>query len=128
MNRPHAAALVVALALVPATYLSGQEGDDPEAWSDRSPHEVLSVVVAPDVELEVLDWGGAGEPLVFLAGLQLNAHTFDDFAPRFTDTHRVLGVTRRGHGASSWPDSGYSLDRLVSRTSVRRSTASDWSV
>lgn len=71
------------------------------------------MAVTPDVELEVLDWGGSGEPLVFLAGLQLNAHTFDNFAPRFTDTHHVLGITRRGHGASSWPDSGYSLDRLV---------------
>lgn len=43
----------------------------------------------------------------------MNAHAFDDFAPRFTDTHRVLGITRRGHGASSWTDSGYALGRLV---------------
>ncbi|NBC18733.1 MAG: alpha/beta fold hydrolase [Bacteroidetes bacterium] len=82
-------------------------------WTDPSPHQVRSVTVASNVQLEVLDWGGDGDDLVFLAGLSMNAHAFDDFAPRFTDTHRVLGITRRGHGASSWPDSGYALGRLV---------------
>lgn len=33
--------------------------------------------------------GGSGR-LVFLAGLSMNAHAFDDFAPRFTDSHRVI--------------------------------------
>jgi pimeloyl-ACP methyl ester carboxylesterase len=80
---------------------------------DPSPHQVRSVAVAPEVQLEVLDWGGDGSPLVFLAGSNFNAHAFDDFAPRFTDAHRVLGITRRGHGASSWPDSGHALPTLV---------------
>jgi parallel beta-helix repeat protein len=79
----------------------------------RFPHEIVFVTVAPGVQLEVLDWGGEGTPLVFLAGANFNAHSFDDFAPRFTDTHRVLGITRRGHGASTWPDSGYDLPTLV---------------
>jgi pimeloyl-ACP methyl ester carboxylesterase len=107
------AATVFGLALVGASPLGGQEPRPQRGWTDTSPHEVRSITVAPGVEMEVLDWGGAGEPLVFLAGLQLNAHTFDGFAPRFTDTHRVVGITRRGHGASSWPDSGYGLGRLV---------------
>jgi pimeloyl-ACP methyl ester carboxylesterase len=51
--------------------------------------------------------------LVFLAGSSFNAHAFDDFAPRFTNRHRVIGINRRGHGASSWPDSGYTLSTLV---------------
>jgi pimeloyl-ACP methyl ester carboxylesterase len=82
-------------------------------WTDSSPHQVRFVTVAPGVQLEVLDWGGDGDGLVFLAGLSMNAHSFDDFALRFTGTHRVLGITRRGHGASTWPDVGYSVDRLV---------------
>ncbi len=82
-------------------------------WRDSSPHQIRFVTVEPGVQLEVLDWGGNGEDIVFLAGLSMNAHSFDDFGPRFTDTHRVVAITRRGHGASSWPDSGYSLDRLV---------------
>lgn len=79
------------------------------AWHDPSPHKVSFVSVAPGVRLEVLDWGGSGPPLVFLAGLQDVAHGFDDFAPRFTDVRRVYGGTRRGYGASSPPAGGYDL-------------------
>lgn len=84
-----------------------------QRWTDPSPHSVRYVVVAPGVRLEVLDWGGNGPALVFLAGLSMNAHAFDAFAPRFTDTYRVIGITRRGHGSSSWPAEGYSLERRV---------------
>jgi pimeloyl-ACP methyl ester carboxylesterase len=89
------------------------QSEKPGQWTDPSPHEIRFVTVAPGVQLEVLDWGGSGDPLVFLAGLSMNAHAFDDFAARFTDTHRVVGITRRGHGESSWPDEGYSLGHLV---------------
>jgi len=78
-------------------------------WHDPSLHRVAFVTVAPDVRLEVLDWGGSGPPMLFLAGLQDVAHGFDDFAPRFTDTHHVLAMTRRGYGASSQPPSGYDI-------------------
>lgn len=59
--------------------------------------------------LEVLDWGGSGPPLVFLAGLLDVAHGFDDFAPKFTDHHHVLAITRRGYGSSSQARWGYDL-------------------
>lgn len=81
------------------------------AWADPSPHRVHRVAVEPGVTLEVLDWGGAGEPMVFLAGLGNTAHTFDRFAPRFRDAFHIYAVTRRGFGASSFPDSGYSSAR-----------------
>jgi pimeloyl-ACP methyl ester carboxylesterase len=71
------------------------------------------VTVAPNVSLEVLDWGGTGEPVVFLAGLGNSAHVFDDFAPQFTDRFHVLAITRRGFGASSQPASGYDVGRLA---------------
>lgn len=86
---------------------------DPADWSDPSPHEVAFVAVAPGIELEVLDWGGSGTPLVFLAGLGNTAHAFDDFAPRFVDRFRVLAITRRGFGSSSHPDSGYDVATLA---------------
>jgi pimeloyl-ACP methyl ester carboxylesterase len=106
------------ITLIPAMALSSlascaQNPAQETDWTDASPHQVRFVTTAPEVQLEVLDWGGDGDNLVFLAGLSMNAHSFDDFAPRFTDTHRVLGITRRGHGASTWPDSGYSIERLV---------------
>lgn len=49
---------------------------------------------------------------MLLAGLGSTAHVFDDFAPKLTGAYHVYGVTRRGFGASSIPDSGYSADRL----------------
>jgi pimeloyl-ACP methyl ester carboxylesterase len=85
----------------------------PAAWHDPSPHQVRFVTVAPDVRLEVLDWGGTGAPLVFLAGLQDVAHGFDEFAPRFVDAHHVLAITRRGYGASSRPAAGYDVATRV---------------
>jgi pimeloyl-ACP methyl ester carboxylesterase len=83
---------------------------------DSSPHKVRFVTVAPDVKLEVLDWGGSGPPLVFLAGLGRTAHSFDELALKFTGRHHVYGITRRGYGASSWPaptDANYDSDRLA---------------
>jgi non-heme chloroperoxidase len=83
--------------------------------TDSSPHSVQFVTVDKDVKLEVLDWGGVGRPLVFLAGLGNTAHVFDKFAPKFNSTYHVYGITRRGFGASSKPApevSNYTADRL----------------
>jgi pimeloyl-ACP methyl ester carboxylesterase len=67
----------------------------------------------PSVSLEVLDWGGRGAPLVFLAGLGNTAHVFDDFAPQFADSFHVVGITRRGFGASAAAPPPSDLDTLV---------------
>jgi pimeloyl-ACP methyl ester carboxylesterase len=69
------------------------------------------VAVEKGVELEVLDWGGSGRPVVLLAGSGNTAHVFDDFAPKLTDCCHVYGITRRGYGASSQPASGYDEQR-----------------
>ena len=61
----------------------------------------LQVTTRSGVNLEVLDWGGDGQALVFLAGGGVTAHSFDEFAPILTDDFRVFGITRRGMGASS---------------------------
>lgn len=59
------------------------------------------IPVAPDVKLEVVDWGGTGPTLVFLAGYGNSAHIFDGFAPQFTDAYHVIGISRREFGGSS---------------------------
>ena len=82
------------------------------AQYDGSPHIVRLVTVEPGIKVEVLDWGGSGRPVVFLAGLGDRAHIFDQFAPKLTPEYHVYGVTRRGYGASSSPASGYEADRL----------------
>ena len=86
------------------------------AWKDPAPHSARFVTVEPGVRLEVLDWGGpagAGtRTLVLVPGLGNTAHVFDTLAPKLATRYRVLGVTRRGFGASSVPATGYGADRL----------------
>ncbi len=81
-------------------------------WRDPSPHKVGYVTVAPDVRVHYLDWGGTGEPLVFLTGIGNTAHAFDELAPMFTDRFRVIAITRRGQGESSRPSRGYDIANL----------------
>lgn len=83
------------------------------AWQDPTPHRVSFVMVAPGVQLEVVDWGGTGPTLVWLSGLQDVAHGFDAFAPRFTDRYHIIGITRRGYGASAQTASGYDIATRV---------------
>src|SRR5262245_57354663 len=82
------------------------------AWKDPSSHTAQFVTISPDVKIEVLDWGGSGRPMMFVAGLGNTAHIFDAIAPKLTAHYHVFGVTRRGFGASSAPASGYEADRL----------------
>lgn len=99
--------LVAALALVIPISV--------RAADDTSPHKSQLVHVQQDVDLEVLDWGGNGPALVFLAGLGETAHEFDAFAIKFIGSHHVYGITRRGFGTSSHPaptDENYDSDRL----------------
>jgi len=79
---------------------------------DKSPHK-SDFVQVNGVQLQYLDWGGTGEVLLFLAGLGCNAHNFDDFAPRFSDKFHVMALTRRGHGESDHPETGYDIDTLT---------------
>lgn len=80
---------------------------------DISGHKASFVTVESGVQLEVLDWGGTGPDLVLLAGLGDNVHIFDEFAYQFTDKFHVIGITRRGYGQSSKPETGYDLDSRV---------------
>ena len=68
------------------------------------------VTVAPEVKLEVLDWGGSGDVMVLLTGSGDNAHVYDYFAFQFTDFFHVIGITRRGWLPSSQPKSGYDVE------------------
>lgn len=88
-----------------------------QAWSLPPHPRTQYVTVAPDVNLEVVDWGGTGKPLVLLAGQGNTAHIFSGlgFARSFTHKYHVYGITRRGYGSSSKPDptdANYSSARL----------------
>jgi non-heme chloroperoxidase len=100
---------LIALLVLPASFAHAQDG------TDSSSHTVQFVTVDKDVKLEVLDWGGTGRPLVFLAGGGRTAHDYDQFAPKFTAKYHAYGITRRGFGASSKPaptNDNYAADRL----------------
>jgi pimeloyl-ACP methyl ester carboxylesterase len=65
------------------------------------------------IRLHYLDWGGSGPTLLFLTGMGSSAYIYSKFATRFTGSFRVLALTRRGHGDSDYPESGYDADTLV---------------
>jgi pimeloyl-ACP methyl ester carboxylesterase len=79
---------------------------------DKSPHKP-GFITLNGVKLHYLDWGGAGETVLFLHGMNDTPHRYDDLAPRFTNQFRVLGLTRRGHGESEMPETGYDTATLV---------------
>src|ERR1700744_3803256 len=94
----------------------GALAQDAAPKPDSTPHKVQFVEVEKDVKLEVLDWGGSGRPLILLAGLGNDAHSFDVFAPKLAAHYHVYGITRRGFGASSTPEptaENYSAHRLA---------------
>ena len=84
----------------------------PAARSQTTP-AIQFITVDQGVRLEVVDWGGHGKTLLFLSGMGNTAHVYDTFAPQFTNGFHVIGVTRRGFGASSRPQSGYTVPRLA---------------
>lgn len=84
----------------------------PAAWRDPSPHRVRFVAVEDGVQLEVLDWGGTGRPVVLLAGGGNTAHVYDQFAPKLTAHGHVYGITRRGFGASGFSMPAQPAQRL----------------
>src|SRR5213594_1021897 len=81
-------------------------------WTDKSPHKTGFITVN-GVRLHYLDWGGKGETMLFLHGAGDTPHIYDDLALKFTNQFRVLGLTRRGHGQSEKPESGYDTATLV---------------
>ena len=84
----------------------------PATWTDAGGHRNGRLAI-DGTWIHYVDYGGAGRPLVFLAGLGNTAHVFDDFAPRFTDAFRVIAVTRRGYGESGRPAKGFDTQRLT---------------
>jgi non-heme chloroperoxidase len=97
-----------------AITISTAHAQNSAPWHDPSKHSVQFVTVEKGVRLEVLDWGGTGRPVVLLAGSGNTAHIFDGFAEKLSGVCcHVYGITRRGFGASTHPDSGYDQQRLA---------------
>jgi pimeloyl-ACP methyl ester carboxylesterase len=106
---------VLSLVLLGGILLAGNDGctHSPASWHDLANHKVQFVTVENSVKLEVLDWGGSGRAIVLLAGSGNTAHVYDDFAPKLSGPYHVYGITRRGFGASTHAQSGYTDQRLA---------------
>lgn len=81
--------------------------------SPSQPAHFSGFVTVQGVKLHYLDWGGKGQPLLFLSGTGDTAYAFKNFAPRFTDRFRVIALTRRGYGKSGKPATGYDIPTLA---------------
>ena len=101
---------VVGLAVLGLPVLARDLSQPDSALRNPSPHQVRRVTVDSSVQLQVLDWGGSGTPIVLL-GCYLSAHMYDEFAPKLTSGFHVYGITRRGIGESDKPAAGYSVQR-----------------
>jgi len=96
------------LALMVAAVMSGATSLPELAASvDSLPVSRTAVVVG--VSLQYLDWGGAGEALVFLPPACETPHIYGDIAPALASAFRVVGLTTRGCGLSSRAEA-YDLD------------------
>jgi pimeloyl-ACP methyl ester carboxylesterase len=108
-RRLRGAALVAALGVV-AACATPPPPAPPEA-PVTFPQDLFARVNG--VSLHYLDWGGTGDLLLLLPGWTHTAYTYAGIAPAFTDRFRVIGLTRRGHGASEKVDTGFTVDALV---------------
>jgi pimeloyl-ACP methyl ester carboxylesterase len=72
-----------------------------------------SQCLANGVMLHYVDWGGSGDYVVLLAGLDDSARIYDELAPLLAQHHHVIAVTRRGFGYSAIPPDGYDAATLA---------------
>ena len=107
------AMFLLLVSILGGSQMGAAQTTSTNAWRDPSPHRSEMITVEQGIQLEVLDWGGTGRPIVFLSGLGNTAHIWDDFAPKFTDKHHVYAITRRGFGRSSHSNTGYTPQRLA---------------
>lgn len=73
-------------------------------------------VTVNGLELAYRDWGGdAPVPALAFHGFALNAHSFDEVAPRLRDLLHIYAFHQRGHGLSAWaPEvADYTRDNMV---------------
>jgi len=108
-----ATAVLLLVSILGCSRMGAERTPSTNAFRDPSPHHREMINVDQGVQLEVLDWGGTGLPMVFLSGLGNTAHIWDNFAPKFTDKHHVYAITRRGFGRSTHTNTGYTSERLA---------------
>ena len=70
-------------------------------------------VSAQGIELQVRDYGGEREPIIFLHFSGANLMMWQRVVPYFQERYRVILVDLRGHGKSDAPEGGYHMDIMA---------------
>lgn len=70
-------------------------------------------VSAQGIELQVRDYGGEGEAIIFLHFSGANLMMWQRVVPYFQDRYRVILVDLRGHGKSDVSESGFHMDDMA---------------
>ena len=70
-------------------------------------------VVVPGTRLHFIDFGGQGDTVILLAGPGNTAWIWAEFGKDLAKDFRVLALTRRGHGESDMPATGYDQATLI---------------
>ena len=91
----------------------GCGGGDAPPDIEQSWTPVEAFVQLDNSRLHYIEWGGEGQLMLMIPGITGTAHAWAGVAPHFTDTHRVVSVTRRGHGQSSIDGLDFDLDALA---------------
>jgi pimeloyl-ACP methyl ester carboxylesterase len=72
----------------------------------------IPIAAHDGLHLNVLDWQGPGETIIFLHGGALTAHSWDLVCLGLRDEWRCLALDMRGHGDSGWADE-YRIETAV---------------
>ena len=75
--------------------------------------EISRVDLPSGVNMEFATGGGSGIPLVFLHGYSDSWFSFSEVAEALADRYLTILPTHRGHGGSSKPDEGYSIEAMA---------------
>jgi pimeloyl-ACP methyl ester carboxylesterase len=105
--------LMAGLVFVAITGNYAQSLEQPQARCRPQGVGLDSECLANGVMLHYVDWGGHGDDLVLLAGLDDSARIYDELGPMLAQHHHVIAVTRRGFGHSAMPPSGYDAATLA---------------
>ena len=70
-------------------------------------------VTGRDARLEALDFGGEGPGILLLHGLAGTAREWEETAPGYPQTHRVVALDQRGHGRSERRPADVSREAFV---------------
>jgi pimeloyl-ACP methyl ester carboxylesterase len=104
----------------------------PVSSVEQSPH-ISGFVDVNGINLNYLEWGGQGPPLVMIHGLCSSPHVFDDLAPLLRDSAHGIAYARRGHGQSDAGLDSYDagtlredLRQFLDRLKIHRATLLGW--